>query len=302
LAQALPNQVLALYPQRTGELVFVDLVTLRNSPHYAQIKAQLLPERFRQLEQWIRVLGMDFEREVRRLSWAFVPPAQGSDISFIGVAEGTFALDEVEQRAQQQKLNVARRGGSLVISLGRNDRGDEFVFAFLDPSTALFGLQEVAEEIVDRRAQGGSSVLNNTAFNQQLRQLNGQAPLWLAMDQRFTGLALKQMLPEASQVAGFDAIAGRMQHSSMRFQLRQGLQGTVTIQCRDSADALAFSSAAQAAFAFQALRLQDTDPELSRVLSQVQLNRQDEQLTIQLDLAEPDLVAMLQKNAFTLEF
>jgi hypothetical protein len=42
-AQELAPQVLALYPPQAGELVFVDLQSARRSPHYARLKAQVLP-------------------------------------------------------------------------------------------------------------------------------------------------------------------------------------------------------------------------------------------------------------------
>ena len=105
-AQSLPNQVLALYPQRTGEIIFVDLQALRTSPHYAQLKAQVLPGQFRSLEQWTNALGMDFEQQVRQLSWAFIPAEQGSAIELVGVAEGSFAPADVERHARQMKLAI----------------------------------------------------------------------------------------------------------------------------------------------------------------------------------------------------
>lgn len=301
-AQSLPNQVLALYPQRTGEIIFVDLQALRTSPHYAQLKAQVLPGQFRSLEQWTNALGMDFEQQVRQLSWAFIPAEQGSAIELVGVAEGSFAPADVERHARQMKLAIAKPGGALLVSLGRAEGGDEFVFAFLDASTAVFGWRRPAEEIVTRRAQGGASVLNNTTLQPLFQELNGRAPMWVALDKRFTGLALKQLLPGASQVSGFDAVAAGMQSAWLRFELRNGLQALAALRCKDQQDALLFSTAAQAAIAYQALALNNQNPDLSRALQQMQVARQGEQLNIQWNLPEPDLVALLAKNSFTLSF
>lgn len=300
-AQALPNQVLALYPQQTGELVYADLQALRRSSHYAQFKAQVLPDRFRQLEQWVSLLGISFDREIRQLSWAFVP-GSGDAVQFVGVAEGDFSLSEIEQRAQKLSLAVERSGGVRMVSLGRNAQGQEFVFAFLDQATALFGFRDSAQEILDRRAQGGVSLLNNAAMNNLVTPLNGQAPIWIALDQRFTALALKQMLPEASQVPGFDQAATRLRSATIRFELRDGLRSVAAIRCQDVSDAMLFSTAAQAAVSYQAMQLRDTNPELSRMLAQVRLNRQDDRLDMEMSMGEPDLVALLQKNGLTLRF
>jgi hypothetical protein len=301
-SQALANQVMGLYPQRTGEIIFVDLRALRSSPHYAQIKTQALPQQFRSIEQWINALGMDFERQVQQLSWAFVPAAEGGAVELIGVAEGAFALAEVEQNARRLKLGIARPGGALLVNIGRMEGGGEFVFAFLDASTAVFGWRNQAEEIVTRRAQGGQSLLNNTVMQGVMRELNGRAPMWVALDKKFSELALKQLLPGASQVPGFDNVAAGLQSAWLRFELRDGLRGLASLKCKDSSDALLFSSAAQAAIAYQALALNNQNPDLSRALQQMRVDRQNENLNIEWNLAEPELVALLQKNSFTLNF
>lgn len=301
-AQALSNQVLGLYPQRTGELIFVDLQALRASRHYPQLKAQVLPAQFRGLEQWITALGMDFERQVRQVSWAFIPAAQGTAIELAGVAEGTFTPQDVEAHARRMKLAVSRPGGVLLVSLGRGEQGDEFVFAFLDASTAVFGWRSVTEEVLARRTQGGQSALNNPAIQGVVQQLNGSAPMWVALDKRFTELALKQLLPGASQVPGFDNVAAGMQGAWLRFELRDGLKGFASLRCKDSSDALLFSTAAQAGIAYQAMSLNSQNPDLSRALQQMRVDRQNEQLNIEWNVAEPELVALLQKNSFTLTF
>lgn len=300
--QGLANQVMGLYPDRTGEIIFVDLRALRSSRHYAQIKAQVLPQQFRSLEQWITALGLDFEQQVQQLSWAFVPAVEGGAVELIGVAEGSFGSAQVEQNARKMKLGITRPGGALMVNIGRMEGGGEFVFAFLDASTAVFGWRSLAEEIVTRRAQGGQSLLNNTVLQDVMRELNGRAPMWVALDRRFSELALKQLLPGASQVPGFDNVAAGMQSAWLRFELRDGLRALASLKCKDSSDALLFSTAAQAAIAYQALSLNSQNPDLSRALQQMRVDRQNESLNIEWNLPEPELVALLQKNSFTLNF
>lgn len=315
-AQSLPNQVLALYPQNTGELVFVDTTTLRRSAHYSKIKAQVLPERFRSLEQWTNALGIDFERNVRQLSWGFVstparptvpssaastPAAAG--VGFVGVAEGQFSLSEIEAQARNLKLAIRKPAGGTIVSLGKGSDGSEFVFGFVDAATAIFGSRDTVEEIVARRSSGGQSVLDNPGLRDAINQLNSsRSPVWFALDQRFSGLAMKQMMPEASQVQGFDAIAGRLLGSTLRIELRNGLQSFATVRCPDATDALQLSSAAQAAFAYQALRLRDTSPELSQAFSQMRTTRSDTRVDMEFSVPEAQLVALLAKNGLALKF
>lgn len=314
-AQSLPNQVLSLYPQQTGELVFVDARALRASPHYARIKSQVLPDRFRSLEQWVEVLGISFDKEVRQLSWAFIPAAGGAStapagasqnssagIGFVGIAEGQFSLAEIETKARGLKLAITKPNGVMVVSLGKNDQATEFVFAFVDAATAVFGSRSAAGEILTRRAQGGASLLDNAAMREQITPLNGRAPIWFVLDRRFSALALKQMLPEASQVQGFDAVAARLQSTTLRFDLRNGLTSQANVRCQDASDAMVLSTAAQAAFAYQALAIRDKSPELSQAFSQVRINRSDARLELEFAVPEAQFVALLAKNGLALKF
>lgn len=305
-AQSLPSQVVALYPQKTGELVFVDVQALRRSPHYAQMKAQVLPERFRTLEQWTGALGIDFEREVRQLSWAFVPAGAAQEsggIDFVGVAEGQFPLGGIEGRARGLKLTVSKASGSTLVSLGKNEQDAEFVFAFVDAGTALFGARGAVEEILTRRAQGGPNVMENPAMSGQIKALNGsRAPVWFVLDRRFSSMTFKQMLPEASQVQGFDAVASRVLGTTLKIDLRNGLSSEASVRCQDASDCVLLSSAAQAAFAFQALRLKDTSPELARALGDARINRSDTRVDIELTVPESQFAALLAKNGLALKF
>jgi hypothetical protein len=299
-AQSLQNQVLSLYPRATGELVFVDLRGMRGTPHYARIKQQVLPDRFRTLEQWVAALGVDFDREIRQLSWAFTSDQSG--IGFVGVAEGDYSLSEVESEARRLKLAVARPGGTMLVTLGKNEQGSEFVFAFLDRSTALFGVRSAVQEILDRRAQGGPSLLDNAALSGLITPLNGKVPVWIVLDRKFSALSFKQMLPDASQVPGFDQVADRVNSTTLRFELKNGLQSQAVVQCRDSQDALVLSTAAQAAFAFQSMQLQEKNPELARALSQIRINRSDTRLDLDWNIPESDFHTLLAKNGLALKF
>ncbi len=299
-AQSLQNQVLALYPRATGELVFVDLRGMRGTPHYARIKQQVLPDRFRTLEQWVAALGVDFDREIRQLSWAFTSDAAG--IGFVGVAEGDFTLSEVESQARRLKLTVAKPGGTLLVTLGKNEQGADFVFSFLDRSTALFGSRGAVQEILDRRSQGGQSLLDNGPFAGLITPLNGRGPVWIVLDRKFSGLSFRQMLPDASQAPGFDQVADRVNSTTLRFELKSGLQSQAVVQCRDAQDALVLSTAAQAAFAFQSVQLQQSNPELARALSQIRVSRNDTRLDLNWSIPESDFTTLLAKNGLALKF
>ena len=301
-AQAIPNQVLALYPRNAGEISFLDVRALRNAPNYAELKAKVMPERFRQLADWTKYVGVDFDTEVYQLSWAYLPAAEGEQVGMIGIAEGNFPTAEIQSLAKERKLPYSRHAGSLVLNLGKNDEGREFVFAFADPNTAIFGFREIAEQILDRRAASGASLLDNRPLMELVRALNGKAPVWIAMDSQFTLLAVKQMLPEVSRVAGFETLAARLQSSSLQFQLSDGFRGNAAVRCQTGSDALVVSKLLQAAVTFQAFRLNETQPDLAKVLGDLRLNQTDDRIELALTIAPADLNMLIQKNSLALKF
>ena len=134
-AESLLPRVLALYPQEAGELVFVDLRQARGSTYFAQLEAQVLPQSFRDLEQVARTLGVDFSRNVDRLSWAYVDTTGNiSQSALMGVAEGSFDPVAVSKIIRERKLPVFRYAGVRLFSAGNTESGREFVFAFTQTS------------------------------------------------------------------------------------------------------------------------------------------------------------------------
>jgi len=300
-AQALPSQVQALYPQDTGEVVFADLRALRGTPHYARVKAQVLPERFRQLEQFGAILGIDFERSVHQLSWGFVGQP-GGNVSFVGVAEGDFSTAEVEANAAKMRLAASRPNGVLVVVMGKNQQGSEFVFAFPERTLAVFGYRETVEGMLQRHAQGGASLTDNTELRGVISEVNGKAPVWMALDNPYTVLAIQQMLPEAARLPGFETLTGRMQSTSMRLDLKDGLRGLAAVKCQSSADAVLLSTLVQAALTYQGYQLGEKNPELARAVQAATVNRTEERFELALNIPNQDLLALLQKNSLTLSF
>ncbi len=301
-AQAIPNQVLSLYPREAGEITFLDVRSLRNAPNYAEMKTKVLPERFRQLAEWTKYIGVDFDTEVYQLSWAFLPAAEGEQVGMIGVAEGNFPTSDIQRLAKERKLPNYRHAGFLVLNLGKNDQGREFVFAFPDPTTALFGFRDITEQILDRRVSSGANLMDNRLLMDLIRSLNGKSPVWIAMDSRFTLLAVQQMLPEVSRVPGFDTLAARLQTASLQLQLSDGLRGTAAVRCQTGSDALVVAKLLQAAVTYQAFRMNETQPDLAKVLNDLRLNQTDDRVELALTIAQADLNTLIEKNSLALKF
>lgn len=301
-AQELALQVLALYPAETGELVFVDLQSARRSPHYARLKAQVLPERYRELAGWSARLGVDFDRNVDQLSWAFVSTGNAAASDFVGVAEGAFYLEEIQKAAADSKVGVTRYGGVSLYRVGENEQGREFVFAFPDNARLIFGFRQRVQAMLDRAAEGGRSLLDNAQMRGLIEEVNRRASIWLVLDGEFTQLGLRQFLGRATQIPGVETLAKRVRTASLRMELDRGLETTLTARCASTADALWFSALLEAALFFQRQRLNESNPALARVLAGARLQRRGERVSLALSIPESDMVALLQAQSLSFSF
>ena len=300
--QALSPQVMALYPHEAGELAFVDLQAARRSPHYAQLKSQVLPENFRELEDWARQLGVDFDDNVDRLSWVFLDSGDPANSDFAGIAEGAYYLDDVRKVAAGSKLRSWNRGGATVYSLGENKRGIEFVFAFPDNARLVFGFRPLVEGILDRVAGGGRSLLDNAVMRDLAEEVNRRAPVWLVLDPIYTQLGIKQFLGDAATAPGAETLAARIRSATLRLQIDRGLTATVGANCATATDTLWLSSFLDTGLFFQRQRFNDSNPTLARVLSEARIERSGDRLTLTLAIPEGDLLSLLQSKVFANPF
>ncbi|MFQ5777807.1 MAG: hypothetical protein ACE5IP_07350 [Terriglobia bacterium] len=301
-AQSLAQPVLRLYPAEAGEVVFVDLQATRRSPYYAQLKEQVLPERVRDLAGFAARLGVDFDRNVDQLSWAFVKNESVAGADLMGVAEGTYFLEDVQRAAAAHQLGMTMYRGTPVYVVGKNERGKEFVFAFRDNATCLFGFRRPVVAMLDRAADGGPSLLNNAEMRALVEEVNQRAAIWLVLNGEFTQLGVRQFLGRAARVPGAEGLAGRVRSASVRIELTRGLESTVAARCATATDALWFSAFLQGALFLQRQQLNDSNPTLARVLADAELQRENDRLSLALSIPERDLITLIQSNSLTLRF
>src|SRR6185437_10152441 len=148
-ASALGTDIIGMFPQNVGEFAYADLRQARTLSWFPQLKEQMLPQRFRQFEQFLTSAGIDPNSQVEEVAWAMVAsgvpngPAKATTVptgdEVVGVALGSFRPEAAEAFFKAQKLPVVKvRNFSLYAFGGAAGQGDLFFF-FLDANTAAFG-------------------------------------------------------------------------------------------------------------------------------------------------------------------
>jgi hypothetical protein len=302
-SEPLSSRVLALYPQEAGELVFVDLREARRSPYFSQVQAQIMPPSFKSLEQLAASLGLDFNRNVDRLSWAYVnTKGNAAQSELMGVAEGAFDPEAVSKAVRSRKLTVTHFAGRNLFSMGSDQTGRDFVLAFTEASDCVFGFREDVEKMLTRSAQGGANILNNDTMRRMVDEVNRDSPIWMVLNGDFTQLGIHQLLAEAIRMPGVDTLSSRVQTATVRVDLEHGLSTKIAARCASSADAMWFSTLLQGALVVERELQNSKSPVMARVIGGSQVQRDQEKVSLDLNVPESDLAALIQNNGLVLHF
>src|SRR5256884_7030344 len=115
-AVRLRTDTTALFPKNIGEFAYCDLKKARSEKCFAQLREQMIPERFRQFEKFLASAGVDPNSEVDELAWGLVgegldTKTQGPGSSavpsgdqIVGVAPGTSNPNSIQPHFKRQKV------------------------------------------------------------------------------------------------------------------------------------------------------------------------------------------------------
>ena len=295
-ASSLRADILYLLPRESGEVAFVDLQEVRRSPHYQTIKRRVVPQRFAQFERFIRSLGIDVDTDLDWISWIQVAPGRVQPRElFFGIAEGRFQPQKVEEYFRKQKLPVESFRGQTLFPFGSGAGPDQFLLAFLDSSTVVFGTRLSLDLLLETRFGGRENIFQNETLSARISEVNGHSPIWIVMDDYYTRLAVSQLVPEATKFPGFDGLANRFRSALLRADVGSELTLEFHVWCGGAIDAQTFSLLLQTGLAVQGWRLQESNPELSAVLDRADVSSAGDRLLVRLTAREDELRALLDR-------
>jgi len=293
-AGSLRADVLYSLPAESGEVGFLDLQAVRSSPHYELLKQRLIPARFAQFERFVVSLGVNVDYDLDWLAWSLVPssPEQPMEL-FLGIVQGQFSPERVQKFFESQKMPTSEYNGVTLFPFGGGG-GTGLCFAFLDSSTAAFGFQRALEVFLDTRIGARDNLLRNEGLLSRISEVNGRAPVWVALDEHYTRLAVRQLLPEAALFPEFAEVADRFLGSLLQIEVARDVNLNFQAWCRTPDDAQVFSILLQTGLAAQSWREQQGNPALGQVLAGAVVRSSGERLELELVADGETLQALLK--------
>jgi hypothetical protein len=175
-ADQLPQEALATFPADTLQVAFTNLAVLRSLPAYPQIRQQVLSRQLHALQDFLRPMGIDPDRDVDEVMIGWRGEMAGPS-GYLGMAAGRFQPDLVQKYFDRTGLPTRAYAGTTLYAFGSR-RFNDLYFAFLDRSVVAFGWRADVKAMLDAR-QGAANALNsNSDFVAWERELEGTAPQW----------------------------------------------------------------------------------------------------------------------------
>jgi len=173
----LGREALSSFPADTQQLVYSDLVRLRASPDYPQIQARILNRQLRSFQEFLRVSGLDPEKDLDEVVLGWRGKTQDAS-GFFGMAQGRFQPERIHAYYAQTGLPLRQYAGSDLFAFGSGEDPADIFFSFLDSSLAAFGRLPDLKAILDVRQGSANALETNASFANWEAELEDTAPQW----------------------------------------------------------------------------------------------------------------------------
>lgn len=297
-AGTLNTSVIGMFPKDVGEFAYADMKSARQYPWFAQLREQILPSRFREFEKFLTSAGVDPNSEVDELAWgAVVAPKSGGE-QVVGVALGEFNPSSSEDKFKQQKLPMIDYHGYHLYAFGSGAGVNDILFLFIDSNTAAFGHRGALEELIDVRTGVAESLLANDLMFPLINEANGTGIIWGVLDQKYSHMAMQELLPEASQFAQASPIINRIRAMTFSIEADSGIDAHFQAVCNSTDDANLLAAGMQAALMVRRYQEAQQHPDLAGALDQVRVSPSGDRLKVEAPVTQDQLLSLIRTRAF----
>lgn len=173
----LGREALSSFPADTQQLAYSNLVRLRASPDYPQIRARILNRQLRSFQEFLRVSGIDPDKDMDEVVLGWRGKTQDAS-GFFGMALGRFQPERFHAYYVQTGLPLRQYAGSDLFAFGSGEDPADIFFTFFDSSLAAFGHLPDLKAILDVRQGSANALETNAPFANWQAELEDTAPQW----------------------------------------------------------------------------------------------------------------------------
>ena len=296
-AGSISTAVIGMFPKSTNEFAYADLKSARKLPWFAQVQDQMLPKQMRDFEQFLSSAGIDPNSQVTDLAWGAIVSADGSGGQILGVALGAFDPSTTEAKFKAQKLPMIENNGYHLYAFGSGGGASDILFFFIDSNTAAFGNRPALEKLIDVRTGTAESLFTNDKLYPLITEANGSGLIWAVLDKGSTGLAMHELLPQASQFPQAAAIVARIHAMIISVSADSGIDVKFQAVCDSVDDANVLGAAMQAGIMYRRYQEAQSNPDFAKALDHVRVTPTGDRLKIDAPVSQDELISLIRTKA-----
>lgn len=310
-AGRLGPDIIALFPKDVGEFAYADLKKARQQKWFPLLKQQMLPERFRQFEQFLASAGVDPNSQVEEVAWGLVSDAPGADENaatyvpsgeqIVGVALGSFNPDSAEAYFKAQKLPTFKSRGYTLFAFGTGSGPNDLFFLFIDSNTAAFGHRKQLEKLLEVRFGADEGLLRNDKLYSLINEANGSGVVWAVLNAAYTRLAMRQLAPEVEQFPEAAKLVARMQNLVINVDAGSSVDSKFSAVCGSVEDANTLAQLLQAGFLYKRYEAQQNNPDLAQLIDAARITPAGDRVQLRMSLSDEQMTSLIKKNTFALK-
>jgi hypothetical protein len=303
-AESLGINVIAMFPQNTAELGYMNLKEARKFQWYGQFKFQSLPPRFLDLERFLDSAGAD-SNQIEELAWSLEPPENISGDTdkavpdserVLGVALGNFDTEASKSYLRAHKISgIDYRSFTLYGCAACRD----LAVVFIDSSTIAFGTPQLLRQLIEVRAGADDSLIQNEKLFPLITQINGRGIFWGVLNAGGTRQALKQMAPQAAQFPQASKLLSKLTGMVISIQGTSDLEVHLQLRSSSPEASVTISQLLQAGVLLRQFEAKISDPDLATLLGAIRIAPNGEGVEASFAASNDQIVSLIKQNAFS---
>ena len=303
LAQTGSTSVIGMFPKQMIDFAYADLKETPKYPWFNYMRQQLMPDRFKQFDQFLGSIGLDMVSHLQDFYWGTVAISGGSQ-QIVGVATGEFDLASTEDHLKSEQLPSFDFHGYKLYAFGGGDSPRDILFTFIDSSTIAFGQRDAVEALIDVRTGAADGLFSNDKIFPYINDASGTGLIWSVLGPETARQTLQDLVADIGQVPQITTISGKLKAMTISVQadgddgMRLGFQ---TI-CDSPDDANLLSAAIEAGLLYQRYRTSGSNSALAELFGQARVMPRGERLEASFSLDKDELEALALNGNFLRAF
>jgi hypothetical protein len=201
-------QQLALMPQSTSGLAYINLEKMRQSPFYEMMQDSLRNRmrQHRELDEFAEATGFDIREDVREVYLSFDPNPQKREGNFLIVALGQYYPQKIMDYIAAQDSGDDLSEESYEDFKLYRIRNKEYVFSFVNENYMVGGKENFVKSWLDNFESGKTDETDNKKLAERVKELKYKSGAWFTMN---TAALMDKVMDEISghgDVRKYDAL------------------------------------------------------------------------------------------------